>query len=46
MPKGERFNGWLNRLFEHPVFKSTCSTEEVYVDSYERYAGYICLPDS
>jgi len=38
LPKGERFNGWLTRLFEHPTFKSTCSTEQLYLDSYERYA--------
>jgi len=38
LPKGERFNGWLNRLFEHPAFKATCSSEQLYLDSYERYA--------
>jgi glutathione S-transferase len=38
LPKGERFNGWLTRLFEHPIFKATCSTEQLYLDSYERCA--------
>lgn len=36
MPQGTKFNAWLNRLFEHPAFKSTCSTDELYLDSYER----------
>ena len=36
MPHGERFDGWLERLFEHPSFKATCSTEQLYLDSYER----------
>ena len=38
MPEGAKFNAWLNRLFEHPAFKSTCSTDELYLDSYERRA--------
>jgi len=38
MPQGERFDAWLQRLFEHPAFKATCSTDELYIDSYERYA--------
>ncbi|KAI9568091.1 glutathione S-transferase [Boletus coccyginus] len=38
MPEGDKFNAWLNHLFEHPAFKSTCSTVELYLDSYERYA--------
>ncbi|KAF8318240.1 hypothetical protein DL93DRAFT_2133606 [Clavulina sp. PMI_390] len=33
-----RFEGYLERLLEHPTFKSTCSTEQLYIDSYERYA--------
>jgi hypothetical protein len=36
MPAGEKFNAWLRRLFEHPAFKATCSTEDLYLDSYER----------
>ena len=36
MPKNERFNGWLTRLFEHPAFKATSSSEQLYLDSYER----------
>jgi len=38
MPQGKKFEAWLARLFEHPAFKKTCSTEELYLDSYERYA--------
>ncbi|KDR84185.1 hypothetical protein GALMADRAFT_55147 [Galerina marginata CBS 339.88] len=38
LPSGDRFNGWLTRLCEHPVFKSTSSTDQLYLDSYERYA--------
>ena len=36
MPDGEKFTAWTQRLFEHPVFKSTCSTEDLYLESYER----------
>lgn len=38
MPRGAKFEAWLERLFEHPAFKKTCSDEELYLDSYERYA--------
>jgi glutathione S-transferase len=38
LPQGERVRAWLKRLFEHPAFKATCSTEQLYLDSYERYA--------
>ncbi|KAF8914404.1 hypothetical protein CPB84DRAFT_1811706 [Gymnopilus junonius] len=38
LPQGERFNAWLSRLFAHPAFKATCSTDQLYLDSYERYA--------
>jgi len=38
LPSGEKFNAWLQRLLEHPAFKGTCSDEELYIDSYERYA--------
>ncbi|KAG1735627.1 glutathione S-transferase [Suillus paluster] len=33
-----KFEAWLGRLFEDPAFKRTCSSEELYLDSYERYA--------
>lgn len=36
MPRGKKFQAWLTRLFEHPAFKKTCSTEQLYLDSYER----------
>ncbi|GLB34240.1 putative glutathione S-transferase, N-terminal domain [Lyophyllum shimeji] len=38
MPTGTKFDAWLRRLFNHPSFKATCSTEDLYLDSYERYA--------
>ena len=38
MPHGDRFDGWLQRLFKHPAFSATCSTEQLYIDSYERLA--------
>jgi len=37
-PPSEKFKAYLDRLFNHPVFKKTCCTEELYLDSYERYA--------
>ncbi|KAF8548259.1 glutathione S-transferase [Imleria badia] len=40
MPEGTMLNAWLDRLFEHPAFKRTCSTDELYLDSYERRAPY------
>ena len=38
LPEGEKFSAWVNKLINHPSFKATCSTEELYIDSYERYA--------
>ncbi|THH19641.1 hypothetical protein EW146_g1573 [Bondarzewia mesenterica] len=38
LPQGEKFTAWLDRLFKHPAFEKTCSTEDLYLDSYERYA--------
>jgi len=38
LPAGEKFGAWISRLFSHPAWKCTCSTEELYLDSYERYA--------
>lgn len=37
LPEGPKFDAYIKRLFEHPVVKSTCSTEELYLDSYERF---------
>lgn len=36
MSSGARFDAYLHRLFNHPHFKVTCSTESLYLDSYER----------
>ncbi|KAF8885770.1 hypothetical protein BD779DRAFT_1532367 [Infundibulicybe gibba] len=33
MPTGKKFNEWIERLFNHPAFKATCSTDELYLDS-------------
>jgi len=38
MPQTPKLQAWLNRLLEHPAVKSTCSTSDLYLDSYERYA--------
>ncbi|KAF7307343.1 Glutathione transferase [Mycena indigotica] len=35
LPEGEKFGVWTTRLFGHAAFKATCSTEELYLDSYE-----------
>ncbi|KAH6914729.1 hypothetical protein BKA70DRAFT_1256930 [Coprinopsis sp. MPI-PUGE-AT-0042] len=34
----KRFNTYIQKIFNHPNFKATCSTEQLYLDSYERYA--------
>jgi glutathione S-transferase len=31
-----KIRGWLDRLVAHPAFRATCSTEQLYLDSYER----------
>lgn len=36
-PQSQKFKAYLERLFTNPAFKATCSTEELYIDSYERY---------
>ncbi len=36
MPSGQKFNAWMSRLLGHPAFARTCSTEDLYLDSYER----------
>jgi len=38
IPPGKRFQSYLTRLLEHPNVKNTCSTEDLYLDSYARYA--------
>ncbi|KAK0230212.1 glutathione S-transferase [Armillaria fumosa] len=38
MPSGQKFNAWMSKLLGHPAFARTCSTEDLYMDSYERYA--------
>lgn len=37
-PQEGKLARYLQKLFNHPDFKATCSTEEVYVDSYSRFA--------
>ena len=36
LPEGEKFRAYITRLCNHPAFKKTCSTEELYFESYER----------
>jgi hypothetical protein len=36
LPSDEKFTAWISRLLEYPAFKKTCSTEELYLESYER----------
>ncbi|KAI0764011.1 glutathione S-transferase C-terminal-like protein [Trametes elegans] len=38
LPEGEQFRAYMDRVLSHPAFKRTCSTEQLYLDSYERYA--------
>ncbi|KZT66579.1 glutathione S-transferase [Daedalea quercina L-15889] len=38
VPEGPQFRAYLGRLLNYPAFKRTCSAEELYIDSYERYA--------
>ncbi|PPR04652.1 hypothetical protein CVT24_011870 [Panaeolus cyanescens] len=40
LPGDERVKGWLERLFDHQAFKKTCSTEQLYLDSYESVLTY------
>lgn len=40
MPTGKKFDAWVERLFNHPSFKGTCSTEQLYLDSYERWVMF------
>ncbi|KAL5521530.1 hypothetical protein ACEPAF_2278 [Sanghuangporus sanghuang] len=38
LPPSDRFKRWLARIFSHSAFRATASAEELYLDSYERYA--------
>lgn len=38
LPQDAKFQAWLARLLAYPAFACTCSTEQLYMDSYERYA--------
>jgi len=38
LPAISKISQWVVRLLEHPAFKGTSSTEDLYLDSYERYA--------
>ena len=40
MPEeGSRLGQWIKALEDDPRVKGTTSTDELYLDSYERYAG-------
>ena len=36
LPPESKIRAWLSRIVAHPAFKATCSTEQLYLDSYER----------
>jgi hypothetical protein len=36
LPPDSKIHAWLNRLVSHSAFRATCSTEKLYLDSYER----------
>ncbi|KAG9019029.1 hypothetical protein FRB90_007201 [Tulasnella sp. 427] len=37
-PNKGRYEKWADAVFSHPAFLATCSTEDLYIDSYARYA--------
>lgn len=39
-----RFGKWLRAIEENDAVKKTTSDDELYLDSYERYAGVYHLP--
>lgn len=38
LPTGDKFDAWVHRLLNHPSVKATCSTDQLYINAYERYA--------
>ncbi|KAI0076498.1 glutathione S-transferase [Panus rudis PR-1116 ss-1] len=38
LPPGEKVKAYVQKLVNYPEFKRTSSTEQLYLDSYERYA--------
>ncbi|KIL58982.1 hypothetical protein M378DRAFT_85765, partial [Amanita muscaria Koide BX008] len=38
LPTGDKFDAWVHRLLNHPSVKATCSTKQLYINAYERYA--------
>ena len=43
IPQDSKVKAWLDRVLEHPAFKATCSTDELYLDSYERSVSLFSL---
>ncbi|PWN19392.1 hypothetical protein BCV69DRAFT_251133 [Microstroma glucosiphilum] len=37
-PPNSRYDRWTQAVFSHPAFLATTSTEDLYLDSYARYA--------
>lgn len=37
--EGSRWSKWVKAIEAHPAVIATTSTDELYLDSYERYAG-------
>ena len=40
-PPSSKFKAYLDRLLQHPDVQKTCSTEQLYLDSYERYVSML-----
>jgi len=38
LPRERRYKTWADAVFSHPAFAATCSTDDLYLDSYARYA--------
>lgn len=48
--EGSRFASWVNAIDSNEHVRATTSTDELYLDSYERYArkcfGSLSMPDA
>lgn len=42
--EGSRWAIWVEAVEENPYVRATTSTDELYLDSYERYAGAYNIP--
>ena len=37
-PDNTKYRAWLGRVLDHPAVRATTSTDDLYLDSYQRYA--------